>query len=121
MAEFSLKGVNRPRDMDNLTDMEKKHTPVIHVPEEVRAGEPFSVKVAVGELLRHPNELSHYINWIALYDEVYTFLGMATLPPVVAHPKVRFTVTLEEPTLLRAYAFCNLHGLWEGVRRVELR
>ncbi len=119
MAEFSLKGVNRVKNPENLTDLEKKHLPVIHVPEKVREGEPFSVEVAVGELLKHPNELSHYINWIALYDERYTFLGMATLAPVVSEPRVRFTITLDEPAALRAYAFCNLHGLWEGKR--ELR
>ncbi|NOZ82605.1 MAG: hypothetical protein GXN98_02125 [Euryarchaeota archaeon] len=121
MAEFSLKGVNRVRDPENLTDMEKKHLPVIHLPEQVKAGEPFSVSVAVGELLKHPNELSHFINWIALYDAEYTFLGMVTLPPVVAQPRVSFTLTLEEPTTLRAYAFCNLHGLWEGQKQVEFR
>jgi superoxide reductase len=119
MADFSLKGVNKPKDPENMTDMEKKHTPMIHVPEEIKPGEPFSVKVVVGELLAHPNELSHYINWIALYDEQYTFLGMVTLAPVVSHPRVRFTVTLDEPTTLRAFAFCNLHGLWQGKREVK--
>lgn len=119
MAEYSLKGVNKAKDEKNMTDMEKKHTPVIHVPEKLRANEPFNVKVNVGELLTHPNELSHYINWVALYDEEYTFLGMATLAPAVSYPRVKFTLSLDEPTTLRAFEFCNLHGLWQGKRKVN--
>ncbi len=119
MAEFSLKGVNKPKDPENMTDLEKKHTPVIHIPEDIKAGEPFSVKINVGEFLKHPNEPGHFINWIALYDEDYTFLGMTTLAPVVSNPKVRFTVTLDEPTTLRAFAFCNLHGIWQGKKEVK--
>jgi len=118
MAEFSLKGVNEAENPENMTDLEKKHTPVMHIPDNIKAGEPFSVKVNTGELLKHPNELTHYITWIALYDNQYTFLGMTTLTPVASSPKVRFTITLDEPTTLRAFSFCNLHGLWQGKKEV---
>lgn len=119
MAEYSLKGVNKVEDMENMSDLEKKHLPAVHLPGKIRANEPFSVKVKVGEYLAHPNELGHFINWIAIYDEDYTFLGMTTLAPVVSHPSVRFTVSLDEPTTIRAFAYCNLHGLWQGKKEVK--
>jgi hypothetical protein len=42
MAEKGLFcGINIPKDLANLSDMEKKHLPVIEAPDEVKAGEPF--------------------------------------------------------------------------------
>ena len=60
-------GVNEAKsaNVDEMTDLEKKHTPVIESPKKVKKGEPFEVHLEVGKLMKHPNENAHYIEWIA--------------------------------------------------------
>ena len=53
-AEDILCGINLPKDWENLTDLEKKHVPVLEAPDRVKKDEPFTVKVTVGKLLAHP-------------------------------------------------------------------
>ncbi len=107
-------GVNKVADPSNMTDLEKKHTPVISAPDSVKAGECFCVTVEVGKLLAHPNERGHWINFIELYADE-TFLGRVDLTPVTTCPCVQFCVALDHVhSKLRAFEFCNLHGVWEG-------
>jgi superoxide reductase len=121
MAEFSLDEINKASDEANMTDLEKKHTPVIHVPDRVRAGEPFEVAVNVGELLAHPNELAHYITRVELYTEEYIMLGRAHMTPIRSVPRVKFTVVLDKSQTLRAYSDCNIHGTWQGKKEVVVK
>lgn len=65
--EDILCGINLPKNKGDLTDLEKKHIPVIDAPENVKKDELFQVKVEVGTLLAHPNEPGHFIEWIELY------------------------------------------------------
>ncbi len=113
--------VNRPKDPENMTDLEKKHLPVISAPESVKAGECFSVTIEVGKLLAHPNEHGHHIEFIDLYaDEIY--LCRADLTGVTTCPKICVCLNLTLPAReLRAYASCNMHGIWQGVQAVEVR
>jgi len=107
-------GVNIIADPDDMTDLEKKHVPVIDAPDSVQAGECFCVTVEVGKLLAHPNERGHYIHFIELYADE-TFLGRTDLTPVTTCPTVQFCVALDHVhAKLRAFEFCNLHGVWEG-------
>ena len=65
-------GVNQPVDLDNLTDLEKKHIPVIESPSTVNRGECFSVSVEVGKMLTHPNKRDAIrISSLANLDFVY--------------------------------------------------
>lgn len=59
--------VNTPADPDNMTDLEKKHIPVITAPDKVKPGECFEVTVEVGKLVAHPNETTHFIEFLDLY------------------------------------------------------
>jgi len=114
--DYSLTELNKPEDWNNLTVMDKKHVPKITAPDSVKAGEPFEVQLKVGGIdgVEHPNQLSHYITWIELYAEE-RYLGKVEFAPVVSNSyKARLNISLEKPTTLRARAFCNLHGLWEG-------
>lgn len=114
--DYSLAELNKPKDWNNLTIMDKKHIPIITVPDSVKAGEPFEVQLRAGGIdgIEHPNQLSHYITWIELYAEE-RYLGKVEFAPVVSNGnKVKLSILLEKPTTLRARAFCNLHGLWEG-------
>ena len=80
----------------------EKHEPVI----EINTND---TGVQVG-LQLHPMEPVHRIEWIALTDgervEIQK-LGLTT-PPTVKFSKMK------DDGKLRAYAFCNIHGLWQS-------
>ena len=116
--DFSLSKLNKP-DWNNLTVMAKKHTPIIEAPNKVKADEPFAVKIKVGGIdgVEHPNTLSHWINWVALYAGERWICRAAFAPELTDKYVVTFNVTLSESTTLRAQIFCNLHGGWEGKQK----
>jgi superoxide reductase len=112
-------GINRVKDPSKKSALEKGHAPVITAPAAVKAGEPFTVDVAVGENL-HPMGPAHWIEFIelAVGNEP---AGRADLQPKgYLRPKVSFTVVLPKEAApmgkvtLVARQHCNLHGLWEG-------
>ncbi|MBE3070209.1 MAG: hypothetical protein IMZ66_08220 [Planctomycetes bacterium] len=113
-------GVNTPVDAHNLTDLEKKHLPVIIAPDEVTAGEFFEVSVEAGSLLPHPNERGHFVHLIELFAGD-VMLARLTPAAVVSRPVLKVSVRLSKATgLLRARAVCNLHGIWETTKMVTV-
>lgn len=107
-------GVNKVEDPENMTDLQKKHLPVISAPESVKKGECFAVTIEVGKHLAHPNERGHYVHFVELYADE-TFLGRVDFTPVTTCPTAQLCVQLEHiHEKLRAFGFCNLHGVWEG-------
>ncbi len=108
-------GLNKAKSgsIDEMTDLEKKHTPVIGAPEKVKKGEPFEVTVEVGKYLAHPNENAHFIEWIELFSGD-TFLARINLEPRLTVPHVTLVVTLDHGHALVAKERCNLHGVWES-------
>lgn len=122
MAEKGLFcGNNTPKDSGNMTDFEKKHMPVIDCPEVVKAGEPFQVKVRVGEI-PHVMEEGHFIQWLEVkFGE--SLYARVDLTPVLTRPEV--TVTLvkgekHEKGTLRVIERCNLHGAWEASKEISI-
>jgi len=113
--EYSLTELNKP-DWTNLTIMDKKHVPIIEAPDTVRANEPFAVKIKVGGIdgVEHPNTLSHWINWVALYAGERLIVMLRFGSELSDKYVVTLNVTLNETATLRAQEFCNLHGVWEG-------
>lgn len=109
-------GINKPKSdrVDAMSDLEKKHTPVIESPSKVKKGEPFEVLVEVGKYMKHPNENAHYIEWIELYSGD-TFLARVDLVPRLTEPKAKFAVSLDHAHPLVAKERCNLHGLWQSL------
>ena len=114
--EFSLTELNRPEDWANLSGMAKKHVPIIEAPKKVKANEPFVVKVKVGGIdeVEHPNTLSHWINWVALYAGERLISKVEFGAELSDRYVLTLNVTLNETATLRAQEFCNLHGVWEG-------
>lgn len=85
----------------NTTDAAvEKHVPVVTVNGN-------TVEVNVGSVT-HPMEEKHFIEWIAL--ETKNGNQLKYLKPGDA-PKAVFALT-EGDEVVRAYAYCNLHGLW---------
>jgi len=113
-------GINIPKDPQNLTDLEKKHLPVITAPPTVKKDDCFEVTVEVGKLLQHPNEPAHYIDFIDLYAD-HTYLARMDLTPQRTCPTMKICLSLDHiHEKLRAFAHCNIHGVWEGQAKIEV-
>ena len=85
----------------NSTDAAgEKHVPVVEV-----SGNKVVVKV--GEVA-HPMTEAHLISWIYLETNLG---GQERLLTAADEPKAEFALADGEKPL-RAYEFCNLHGLW---------
>ena len=88
----------------NTTDAAgEKHVPVIE-----QNGQ--TVTVTVGSV-EHPMLDAHYIQWILL--ETKQGRQRKTLKPG-DKPVATFALT-EGDTVVAAYEYCNLHGLWKSV------
>ncbi len=114
-------GINKPADPANLSDLDKKHIPVIDCPDTVKAGKPFQVKIKVGEV-PHVSEVGHHIQWIEIKTGENLY-ARVELTPVLSLPEV--TVTLKKAgkhrkTTIRAIERCNLHGLWEAEKEITV-
>ena len=137
--------INKAVDPSNLTELEEKHVPLIEAPEIAVTEQTFKAKVTIGAL-RHVMEDSHYIEWIKLSLNGYS-LGEVKLTPS-DNPVAEFEVTFSEEmiavkeikqcrihgfnvcgecgtksvlTELIALANCNVHGLWEGTKLIEVK
>ncbi len=136
--------IHRLKDPENITDTEKKHVPVIEALDLMTAGGCFDVKVQIGSV-PHVMEDGHYIEWIELClgEEVVGKVELSASD----EPLVTFTVAPEERLIaseqiescyihgfnvcgdcgtrsviisLVARAYCNVHGLWEAEKKVEI-
>jgi superoxide reductase len=111
--------INRVKDPLKKTPLEKSHVPVITAPEKVRAGEPFTVEVSIGEVI-HPMGPAHWIEFIALEIGNEPAGRIDFQPKGYLMPKASFTVVLTKESApsgkvtLVAHQRCNLHGYWEG-------
>ena len=117
-----LCGVNIPKDKNNLADLEKKHLPIIELPDKVGQNEPFEVNVRVGGIdgVEHPNETGHFIEWVELYSGD-TFVGRCHYCGGTSYPVARFKLKLSHAHgPLKAWAKCNLHGLWEETKDITV-
>lgn len=113
--ELPLKEIIRAKNPENLTDLEKKHLPLIEAPDRAENGKPFNVRVKVGGIdgVEHPNLLGHWINWVELYTGDIP-IAKVSFTPILGQQEVTFRVALQESTILKVKDFCNLHGVWEG-------
>lgn len=114
-------GINIVQDPQNLTDLEKKHLPIITAPERVKKGQMFEVVVEVGKLLEHPNKPGHHIEFIDLYAGE-TFLARLDITGQLTAPIMKVQCQLEHDFgNLRAFEHCNLHGTWESTSQLEVQ
>ena len=114
--------INYPKDRNNMTDLEKKHWPGIECPDTVEANKPFEVTVNIGVGIDHPSELAHFIEWISLGREDSNLeMCRTVLQPKFSHPKVTFKVAIEKSMDLVARESCNLHGIWENKKHVNVK
>jgi superoxide reductase len=116
----------------------EKHVPVIECPDEVKAGEVFEVKLSLGKQIAHPNTTEHHIRWITLFyhpeGAKYPFqvgryefsahgesIDGPNKGPVYSNHSATASLKIDKPGTLHAVSFCNIHGLWEGVKQVKVK
>ena len=120
-----FEGVNRVKDPAQKTPLERSHAPVLTAPTRVTAGEPFTVELAVGEVL-HPMGPAHWIEYIerGIGNEPAGKIDFQSKGYL--KPKAVFTAVLSSDAAfagkvtLLARQRCNLHGLWEGSLDIAL-
>lgn len=125
------------KDLFQTADWKKeKHVPVIEVPDKVKKGELFQLRVSVGREIPHPNTTEHHLRWIEIYflpqGETFPYQiakfdfsahGESTQGPntstVYTHPEVVLRFKTEKSGTIFATSYCNIHGLWESVQGIE--
>ena len=123
MSEASLFcQVNRVKDPGSKEPLEQKHLPLIEVPSKIKSEQFFNTKIKMGEI-EHPNENGHFIQWIELYvGDVY--LRRFDCAPVMTKTEVTLPLSIahgNRKTTLRAILRCNLHGMWESTKEIEVQ
>jgi len=104
--------INKPKNIDNLSNFERLHVPFVEVPYNLIKGSVFELRVRVGEIM-HAMEEEHFITGIELHHDD-RLIEKITLGPQMP-PKCVFNTVFEENTCFRIVAVCNLHGMWERV------
>lgn len=84
------------------TEGVEKHAPIISVNQD-------DITVQVG-MQEHPMAPEHRIEWVALTDGARVEIQKLSLS---GQPVVKFS-KMDNSAKLRAYAFCNIHGLWRS-------
>jgi superoxide reductase len=115
----------------------EKHVPVIDCPEQIKAEELFEVKVSLGKEIAHPNTTEHHIRWISLLfhpeGEKFTYqvghyefsahgesVEGANKEPIYTHHEVTASLKISKPGVLYALAYCNIHGLWQSAKEINI-
>ncbi|MDW7771653.1 MAG: class II SORL domain-containing protein [Desulfobulbaceae bacterium] len=115
----------------------EKHVPTIDCPAKVTADEVFEVRASIGKEVAHPNTTEHHIQWIKLYfkpdDGKFIYqVGSFTFDshgsstegadtgPVYTHHAVTASMKIKKPGTLFATSLCNIHGLWENSRKIDI-
>ncbi len=116
---------------------QEKHVPVIDAPDKVKKGEFFKVTATIGKEVAHPNKTEHHIRWITLYFKPegekfpyqigkteFSAHGESTEGPdtstVYTHHEMTISFKTDKPGTIFAASYCNIHGLWQSSRSLEV-
>jgi superoxide reductase len=108
----------------------EKHVPVIDCADKVKSGEWLKVTLSIGKEISHPNSIEHHIGWVKAYftpdssnfafdlgDFKFNVHGEGALH---THPEATFAFKTEKAGTINALSYCNIHGLWESSKKIEL-
>ena len=116
----------------------EKHVQVIDAPDSVKKGDAVRFSAIVGKEIAHPNTTEHHIRWIAVYfladgakfpieiaRAEFTAHGESAEGPnlstVYSLPELTGAFKTEKSGAILAASYCNIHGLWQGSKRVEVK
>lgn len=139
MAAIKEAGMTELKDLLQSADWKKeKHAPVIDAPDSAKKGELFRITLTVGKEIAHPNTTAHHISRIAVYflpdGEKFPYQiggfdfashGASALGPdtstVYTHPEISCAFKSDKPGTILASSCCNIHGLWQNSRKVDVK
>jgi superoxide reductase len=115
----------------------EKHIPVIEAPDKLKKGDELKITLTVGKEIPHPNTTEHHIRWVEAYfhprGEKFPYQigrfefnshGESAQGPntgaVYTQPKIVTSVKTEKPGVIYAAAYCNIHGLWENSKEINI-
>jgi superoxide reductase len=116
----------------------EKHVPVIECADVVAADEIFPVKVSIGKEIAHPNTTEHHIRWIQILfkpsgqESVYQVGNFeftahgesgagANSGPVYTNHSVTAELKVSASGTIYAMGYCNIHGIWENAKAIEIK
>lgn len=116
---------------------QEKHVPVIEAVDMASKGESIKVAVSVGKSIPHPNTTEHHIRWIEIYflpqNEKFPYQigkfefsshGESAQGPnmstVYTSPEAVCSFKTDKAGVIVASAYCNIHGLWQNSKKVEI-
>lgn len=126
------------KDLFQAADWKKeKHVPVIEAADKVKKGEILKVALSVGKEIAHPNTTEHHIRWIEVYfladgDKFpyqlgkfeFTSHGESAAGPnmstIYTSPDAVCSFKTEKSGTILASSYCNIHGLWQNSKRIEI-
>ncbi len=103
--------IKTAKDVNNLTELEKKHIPVITLVKKcglIPEG-PQDVHVKMGEI-QHPMQAEHYIVHIDFYID-NEFISRVILTPDKLNPAAALHLKAKSGKF-SVIELCNLHGAW---------
>jgi superoxide reductase len=94
-----------------------RHTPVIECTNQVNRGAKFVIKVRVGTNYAHPDDFSHFVSYIQLWNRETLLAEARFLPGTFGNkpnnPEIDFYIIAPEVSMnLTAMCLCTQHGLW---------
>jgi len=110
----------------------EKHVPAIDCKDKADSDEMISVLITVGKEIPHPNTVEHHIRWIRVYfvpegSNVAVDVGNYEFNahgeganPVYTHSEATFSFKASKSGTMNAVSYCNIHGLWESSKRIEI-
>jgi superoxide reductase len=115
----------------------EKHVPAIEAADRAKKGEAVQVAVSVGKEIPHPNKTEHHIRWIEVYFHPdgakfplqiarfdFTAHGESADGPdtstIYASPSATCSFKTDKTGTILAASYCNIHGLWESSKRLEV-
>ena len=130
MSEFSS-------TIQNADWKVEKHAPVIEAPDSVKAGEAFTVSASLGKAIAHPNTAQHHIAWMSLFflpegaklaiqvaHAEFSAHGDSTTDvpgPALTNPNMIASLKLAKSGTLQALAYCNIHGVWQSSKAIQVQ
>ena len=115
----------------------EKHVPVIDLPDKAKKGEWIKITLTVGKEIAHPNTTEHHIRWITAFflpdgekfpyqigKFEFTTHGESVAGPnmstVYTHPEVTTVFKTEKSGTILASSYCNIHGLWQNSKKLDI-
>jgi len=115
----------------------EKHVPVIDAPDKNKKGEWINMALIVGKEIAHPNTTEHHIRWISVFflpdGEKFAYEiakiefgshGESAAGPnmstVYTHAQGVVKFKTDKPGTILASSYCNIHGLWQNSKKLDI-